>query len=156
MLSPPAFRQEEDELTLTVGHRREAGQDILEIGIRIDSPPPATLDHCEANAIAIRIARAASGRDKVAICGYYGWHDWYLSANLGDEAGLNGQFLPKLAPNGVPRKLKGTVFPFNDFRDIRYLTDIVGSAPLTALRCSRLHAPCRNTDDRHFGIRKYQ
>ena len=27
----------------------------------------------EANAIAIRIARAASGRDEVAFCGYHGW-----------------------------------------------------------------------------------
>ena len=67
----------------------------------------------EANAIAIRIARAASGRDKVAICGYHGWHDWYLSANLGDEDGLDGHHLPGLEPNGVPRGLKGTVFPFS-------------------------------------------
>ena len=36
----------------------------------------------DANAVAIRIARAASGKDKVAICGYHGWHDWYLAANL--------------------------------------------------------------------------
>ena len=67
----------------------------------------------EANALAIRIARAASGKDKVAICGYHGWHDWYLSANLGDDAGLDGHLLPGLQPNGVPRNLKGTVFPFN-------------------------------------------
>ena len=67
----------------------------------------------EANAIAIRIARAASGKDKVAICGYHGWHDWYLSANLGDDAGLDGHLLPGLQPKGVPRNLKGTVFPFN-------------------------------------------
>jgi glutamate-1-semialdehyde 2,1-aminomutase len=67
----------------------------------------------EANSIAIRIARAASGKDKVAICGYHGWHDWYLSANLGDHAGLDGHLLPGLQPNGVPRNLKGTVFPFN-------------------------------------------
>lgn len=67
----------------------------------------------EANAIAIRIARAASGRDKVAICGYHGWHDWYLSANLGDDKSLDGHLLPGLEPNGVPRNLKGTVFPFN-------------------------------------------
>lgn len=67
----------------------------------------------EANAIAIRIARAASGRDKVAICGYHGWHDWYLSANLGAEQGLDGHLLPGLEPNGVPRNLAGTVFPFN-------------------------------------------
>lgn len=67
----------------------------------------------EANAVAIRIARAAAGKDKVAICGYHGWHDWYLSANLGDNAGLDGHLLPGLQPNGVPRNLKGTVFPFN-------------------------------------------
>lgn len=67
----------------------------------------------EANAIAIRIARAAAGKDKVAICGYHGWHDWYLSANLGDDKSLDGHLLPGLEPNGVPRNLKGTVFPFN-------------------------------------------
>lgn len=67
----------------------------------------------EANAIAIRIARAASGKDKVAICGYHGWHDWYLSANLGDDKVLAGHLLPGLQPNGVPESLRGTVFPFN-------------------------------------------
>ena len=39
----------------------------------------------EANAIAIRIARAASGKDNVAFCGYHGWHDWYLSSNLSSK-----------------------------------------------------------------------
>lgn len=67
----------------------------------------------EANAIAIRIARAAAGKDKVAICGYHGWHDWYLAANLGDEKNLAGHLLPGLEPNGVPANLRGTVFPFN-------------------------------------------
>ena len=79
----------------------------------------------EANAIAIRIARAASGRDKVAICGYHGWHDWYLSANLSDEGGLDGHLLPGLEPKGVPRNLQGTVFPFNynNFEELRALVD---------------------------------
>jgi glutamate-1-semialdehyde 2,1-aminomutase len=67
----------------------------------------------EANAIAIRIARAATGKDKVAVCGYHGWHDWYLSANLGDGANLAGHLLPGLDPKGVPKNLQGTVFPFN-------------------------------------------
>ena len=67
----------------------------------------------EANAIAIRIARAASGKDKVAFCGYHGWHDWYLSANLGAEQNLDGHLLPGLQPNGVPRNLMGTVLPFS-------------------------------------------
>jgi glutamate-1-semialdehyde 2,1-aminomutase len=78
----------------------------------------------EANAIAIRIARAASGRDKVAICGYHGWHDWYLSANLGEEKGLDGHLLPGLQPNGVPRNLKGTVFPFN-YNNIKQLEELI-------------------------------
>ena len=73
----------------------------------------------EANSIAIRIARAASGRDKVAICGYHGWHDWYLSANHNEGDELSGHLLPGLSPKGVPRNLKDTVFPFhyNNFDD---------------------------------------
>lgn len=67
----------------------------------------------EAMAIAIRIARAATGKDKVVFCGYHGWHDWYLSANLADNASLNGHLLPGLEPTGVPRCLKGTTIPFN-------------------------------------------
>lgn len=67
----------------------------------------------EANAVAIRIARAATGKDNVAICGYHGWHDWYLAANLGDDKSLAGHLLPGLAPNGVPQNLRGSVFPFN-------------------------------------------
>ena len=63
----------------------------------------------EANAIAIRIARAATGRDTVAICGYHGWHDWYLATNLQNSSGLEEHLLPGLEPNGVPRALAGTV-----------------------------------------------
>ena len=67
----------------------------------------------EAVAVAVRIARAAAGKDKVAICGYHGWHDWYLAANLGDDKNLAGHLLPGLEPNGVPASLRGTVLPFN-------------------------------------------
>ena len=42
----------------------------------------------EANSISIRIARAATGREKVAICGYHGWHDWYLATNLDGNINL--------------------------------------------------------------------
>ena len=79
----------------------------------------------EANAIAIRIARAASGKDKVAFCGYHGWHDWYLSANLGDEKGLDGHLLPGLEPNGVPQNLRGSALPFsyNKFAELETLVN---------------------------------
>ena len=66
----------------------------------------------EAAVIAIRIARAFSGKDRVAFCGYHGWHDWYLAANLADDSGLDGHLLPGLSPKGVPRCLRGTALPF--------------------------------------------
>jgi len=78
----------------------------------------------EANAIAIRIARAAAGKAQVAICGYHGWHDWYLAANLGNDKELAGHLLPGLEPNGVPQNLKGTVLPFN-YNDIDGLTNLI-------------------------------
>ncbi len=77
----------------------------------------------EANAISIRIARAATGRDGVALCGYHGWHDWYLAANLGNAETLAGHLLPGLSPNGVPQSLRGSVFPFayNDYDGLEEL-----------------------------------
>ncbi|MCX7596048.1 MAG: aminotransferase class III-fold pyridoxal phosphate-dependent enzyme [Fischerella sp.] len=79
----------------------------------------------EANAIAIRIARAAAGKDAVAICGYHGWHDWYLAANLGDDESLASHLLPGLEPKGIPAALKGTVFPFhyNQFAELEALVN---------------------------------
>lgn len=67
----------------------------------------------EAMAVAVRIARAATGRDKIAFCGYHGWHDWYLSANLGEKEALDQHLLPGLQPAGVPRGLRGTMLPFH-------------------------------------------
>ena len=79
----------------------------------------------ESNAIAIRMARATTGKEKVAICGYHGWHDWYLSANLDDESCLDGHLLPGLEAKGVPRNLRNTVFPFafNDFEALELLVN---------------------------------
>jgi len=70
----------------------------------------------EAMTIAVRIARAATGRSGVAICGYHGWHDWYLASNLADDKSLDGHLLPGLQPLGVPRELLGTAatFKYND------------------------------------------
>jgi glutamate-1-semialdehyde 2,1-aminomutase len=78
----------------------------------------------EANSIAIRIARAASGKDKVAICGYHGWHDWYLSANHNSGDSLSGHLLPGLNPSGVPKVLKDTVLPFH-YNNFEELSDLV-------------------------------
>ncbi len=71
----------------------------------------------EANSIAIRIARAHTKKDNIAICGYHGWHDWYLSANLSSKKNLTNHLLPGLSAYGVPKKLINTVFPF-EYNDI--------------------------------------
>ena len=79
----------------------------------------------EANAIAIRIARAASGKDNIAICGYHGWHDWYLSANHTNNDILSKHLLDGLSPLGVPKNLKNTVFPFhyNNYEELLSIVD---------------------------------
>ena len=78
----------------------------------------------EAMAVAVRIARAYAGKDKIAFCGYHGWHDWYLAANLADDANLDGHLLPGLDPVGVPRVLKRTSIPFS-YNQITELEEIV-------------------------------
>jgi glutamate-1-semialdehyde 2,1-aminomutase len=87
----------------------------------------------EANSIAIRIARAASGKDNVAFCGYHGWHDWYLASNLADSNGLDGHLLPGLNPNGVPRNLKGSVHPF-EYNDFDKLESLVRSKNIGVIK----------------------
>ena len=87
----------------------------------------------EANSIAIRIARAASGKDNVAFCGYHGWHDWYLASNLADSNGLDGHLLPGLSPNGVPSNLKGSIHPF-EYNDFDTLESLVTSKNIGVIK----------------------
>src|SRR5215471_15091594 len=79
----------------------------------------------EACAMAVRIARGVTGRDLVLFCGYHGWHDWYLAANLAAEANLNTHLFPDIEPIGVPRALAGTVrpFPYGDLSALGQLLD---------------------------------
>ena len=56
----------------------------------------------DATSGAIRLARAHTGRDRVAVCGYHGWQDWYIGSTARHR--------------GVPlavRELTHT-FPYND------------------------------------------
>ena len=78
----------------------------------------------EVNAVAIRIARASTGKEKVAICGYHGWHDWYLATNIGDSTGLNEHLLEGLKPAGVPKSLKDTTFQFR-YNDVDALEKLL-------------------------------
>lgn len=94
----------------------------------------------ESMAIAVRIARSYSRKDIVMFCGYHGWHDWYLSANLNDSEALGAHLLPGLSPSGVPRYLKGSSVPFyfnnNDDFHAKYAQNKgkVGAIVLEAVR----------------------
>jgi glutamate-1-semialdehyde 2,1-aminomutase len=83
----------------------------------------------EAMTVAVRIARAHTRKDKIAFCGYHGWHDWYLAANLAEEKALDGHLLPGLEPVGVPRSLIGTALPFryNHLEDLNAIVAKYGS-----------------------------
>ena len=87
----------------------------------------------EANSIAIRIARAAAGKDKIAVCGYHGWHDWYLSANLNKSKNLDNHLIPGINPNGVPQNLSNTVIPF-EYNDIELFKKVVSENDLAAVK----------------------
>lgn len=100
----------------------------------------------EAMAIAVRIARASTGRDKILFCGYHGWHDWYLAANLSDDAALDGHLMPGLEPSGVPRSLKGTAIPFkyNDTNEfIRLMKKYDKDVAAVVIEPIRNHYPAK-------------
>lgn len=100
----------------------------------------------EAMTVAVRIARAYTGKDKVIFCGYHGWQDWYLAANLADDKNLDEHLLPGLKPKGTPRNLIGTALPFH-YNDIQELEKIVaGNKDIGAIvmEPTRDHEPKNN------------
>jgi glutamate-1-semialdehyde 2,1-aminomutase len=98
----------------------------------------------EACAIAVRIARGSTGRDKVLFCGYHGWHDWYLAANLAREANLDKHLFPGIEPTGVPALLEGTAlpFPYGDLDALgRQLDDHKGQVACVIMEALRSEMP---------------
>lgn len=78
----------------------------------------------EANAVAIRIARSNTNKKNVAFCGYHGWHDWYLSANINSKKNLDQHLMSGLNYDGLPDNLKNTSFPF-PYNDFEYLYNLI-------------------------------
>jgi len=58
---------------------------------------------------AVRVARAYTGREKIACCGYHGWQDWYIGTTVRDW--------------GVPQCVKNLTYTF-DYNDIESLRKI--------------------------------
>lgn len=96
-------RQLESGITMSLAHPLEA-----EVAERlVDWIPCAervrfAKNGSDVTSGAIRLARAATGRDRVAVCGYHGWHDWYIGSTPRDL--------------GVPVATRALThaFPYND------------------------------------------
>jgi glutamate-1-semialdehyde 2,1-aminomutase len=98
----------------------------------------------EADMVAVRIARAATGRSKVVFSGYHGWHDWYISANLSEGSPLERHLLPGITPLGVPKELAGTTLPF-EYNNLASLQNVLeankGEVACVILEAARTFLP---------------
>ena len=68
----------------------------------------------DATAGATRVARAATGRDHVAVCGYHGWQDWYIGSTLRNR--------------GVPKATQALTHPFL-YNDLASLEAVFAAHP---------------------------
>ncbi len=80
-------------------------------------------------ALAVRLARSATGRERVAVCGYHGFHDWYLAS------------LP--ATRGFPESLRSSVvaFPYGDLGAIEALLRAPPGLAAVVLEPAGFHQP---------------
>ena len=92
----------------------------------------------EANAIAIRIARASSKNKNIAFCGYHGWHDWYLSSTLNKNNSLSNHLIPGIDSSGIPHQLKNTAFPFQ-YNNFEMLKKIVKEKKIGIIKICLLY-----------------
>lgn len=68
----------------------------------------------DATSAAVRLARAYTGRDLLAVCGYHGWQDWYIGSTTRDK--------------GVPASTKSLTKSFK-FNDIDSLSGLISKSP---------------------------
>ena len=59
----------------------------------------------EANAVAVNWQEHIQVKEKVAICGYHGWHDWYLASNLNNKNNLDRHLYQNLKIKVFPQKV---------------------------------------------------
>ena len=97
----------------------------------------------EANSIAVRIARLNTSKQNILLCGYHGWHDWYLAANLSGKKNLDEHLLPGLSPSGVHKNLRNTVktFQFNNFDDFKNKIESDDKIGIVIMEVARTEEP---------------
>ena len=131
--------------TLNAPEEVELAELLLELNPHMDMAKFAR-GGGEAMSIAVRIARAASKKYKIAVCGYHGWHDWYLAANLRDKSRLNSHLIEGLSTRGVPKNLSGSIFTFeyNNFEEFYKLIKRNPEIGIVKMEVSRNFNPKNN------------
>lgn len=108
-------RQMQQGVTFSLPHRLE--MEVAEL--IVDMVPCAEMvrfgkNGSDATAGAIRLARAYTGRDYVAVCGYHGWQDWYIGSTSRDL--------------GVPEATKALTLKF-EYNNIASLERLFAQKP---------------------------
>ncbi|MBK9446916.1 MAG: aminotransferase class III-fold pyridoxal phosphate-dependent enzyme [Betaproteobacteria bacterium] len=105
-------RQMENGIIFSLPHRLE--MEVAEL--LVEHIPCAEMvrfakNGTDATSGAIRVARAYTGRQRVAVCGYHGWQDWYIGSTTRDL--------------GVPSAVKALThqFSYNNLDSLRALLD---------------------------------
>src|SRR3989337_3837514 len=105
-------KQLQDGITFTLMHPLEV--EVAELLTEIIPCAEAVRygkNGSDATTAAIRAARAYTGREKIAICGYHGWHDWYIITTERNK--------------GIPKIMKqfSFVFQYNNIESLKKLFD---------------------------------
>jgi glutamate-1-semialdehyde aminotransferase len=114
-VSAAAKAQIDEGSILSLPHRLE-----LEVAeILVDLIPCAEMvryakNGSDVTAGAVRVARAYTGREVIACCGYHGWQDWYVGTTTRNK--------------GVPQAVQDLTMPF-EFNDIEGLKRIFAERP---------------------------
>ena len=105
-------RQMENGVTFSLPHRleMEVAEMLVEM-IPCAEKVRFAKNGTDATSGAIRVARAYTGRERVAVCGYHGWQDWYIGSTTRNL--------------GVPRAVKELThtFVYNDARSLQRLLE---------------------------------
>jgi glutamate-1-semialdehyde 2,1-aminomutase len=100
----------------------------------------------EANAIALRISRNYSKKNSIVVCGYHGWQDWYLSANIKKNNSLDKIHLKGLSIEGVPCEFGNLIdsFYFNDLEGFERIIKNKNSIGTLIMEVQRNIKPKKN------------
>ena len=101
----------------------------------------------EANALAVRVARSYTEKDKIIVCGYHGWHDWYLSAKLGSTYNnLDTHLYKNLKISGVFKGLKNSTYSakYNDLKTLKQIIHKDQNIACLIMEVERTSKPNKN------------